>query len=81
MRVRFSPPAHENRYWWTILECDGRFMVCMREHVAGRRPGVEAVGGDGSITVSEANVGGQVGPFRRTISSTDAGLVTFSPVL
>lgn len=56
-------------------------MVCMREHVAGRRPGVEAVGGDGSITVSEANVGGQVGPFRRTISSTDAGLVTFSLAL
>lgn len=38
---------------------------------------VEAVGGDGSITISEANVGGQVGPFRRTISGADAGLLEY----
>lgn len=48
-------------------------MVCVREHVAV----VEAVGGDGSITISEANVGGQVGPFQRTISGTDAGLLEY----
>lgn len=126
VRVRFSPPAHENRYWWTILECDERFMVCVRGHVASRRSGVkgacrpadvdwllaqartqrlidtrplyvavfapevlgssgtyghvaavEEVGGDGSITISEANVGGKVGPFRRTISGTDAGLLEY----
>lgn len=34
MRVRFSSPAHENRYWWTILECDGRYVVCVRERLA-----------------------------------------------
>lgn len=38
---------------------------------------VEEVGGDGSITISEANVGGRVGPFRRTISGTDAGLLEY----
>lgn len=34
VRVRFSSPAHENRYWWTILECDGRYVVCVRERLA-----------------------------------------------
>lgn len=34
MRVRFSSPAHENRCWWTILECDGRYVVCVRERLA-----------------------------------------------
>ena len=38
---------------------------------------VEEVGGDGSITISEANVGGRVGPFRRTISGTDAVLLEY----
>lgn len=33
MRVRFSSPAHENRYWWAIIECDGRFLVCARERL------------------------------------------------
>ena len=31
---RFSSPAHENRYRWTILECDGRYVVCVRERLA-----------------------------------------------
>lgn len=26
--------AHENRCWWTILECDGRYVVCVRERLA-----------------------------------------------
>lgn len=34
VRVRFSSPAHENRCWWTILECDGRYVVCVRERLA-----------------------------------------------
>lgn len=34
VRVRFSSPAHENRYWWTIRECDGRYVVCVRERLA-----------------------------------------------
>lgn len=34
MKVRFSSPAHESRYWWTILECDGRYVVCVRERLA-----------------------------------------------
>lgn len=34
MRVRFSSPAHENRYWWTIRECDGRYVVFVRERLA-----------------------------------------------
>lgn len=29
-----SSPAHENRCWWTILECDGRYVVCVRERLA-----------------------------------------------
>ena len=33
VRVRFSSPAHENRYWWAIIECDGRFLVCARERL------------------------------------------------
>lgn len=34
VRVRFSSPAHENRYWWTIHECDERYGVCVRERLA-----------------------------------------------
>lgn len=34
VRVRFSAPAHENRYWWTIRDCDERFLVCVRERLA-----------------------------------------------
>lgn len=34
VRVRFSSPAHENRFWWTILDCDERFLVCVRERLA-----------------------------------------------
>lgn len=34
VRVRFSSPAHENRYWWTIHECDERYVVCVRERLA-----------------------------------------------
>lgn len=34
VRVRLLSPAHENRYWWTILECDGRYVVCVRERLA-----------------------------------------------
>ena len=51
VRVRFSSPAHENRYWWTILECDGRYVVCAytvadqrngtRGHVKDERSGVK----------------------------------------
>lgn len=38
---------------------------------------VEAVGGDGSITISEANVGGRVGPFSRTIPADKAGQLEY----
>lgn len=34
MKVRFSSPAHESRYWWAIIECDERFLVCVRERLA-----------------------------------------------
>lgn len=34
VKVRFSSPAHENRYWWTIRECDERYVVCVRERLA-----------------------------------------------
>lgn len=34
VRVRFSSPAHENRYWWTIRECDGRYVVFVRKRLA-----------------------------------------------
>lgn len=34
MKVRFSSPAHESRYWWAIIECDERFLVCARERLA-----------------------------------------------
>lgn len=34
VKVRFSSPAHENRFWWTILDCDERFLVCARERLA-----------------------------------------------
>lgn len=34
MKVRFSSPAHESRYWWAIIECDERFLVCTRERLA-----------------------------------------------
>lgn len=33
VRVRFSSPAHESRYWWAIIECDERFLVCARERL------------------------------------------------
>lgn len=34
VKVRFSSPAHESRYWWAIIECDERFLVCVRERLA-----------------------------------------------
>lgn len=34
VRVRFSSPAHEDRFWWTILDCDECFLVCVRERLA-----------------------------------------------
>lgn len=34
MKVRLSSPAHESRYWWAIIECDERFLVCARERLA-----------------------------------------------
>ena len=34
VRVGFLAPAHEGRYWWTILDCDERFLVCVRERLA-----------------------------------------------
>ena len=33
VRVRFSSPAHEDRFWWTILDCDECFLVCARERL------------------------------------------------
>lgn len=33
VKVRFSSPAHESRYWWAIIECDERFLVCVRERL------------------------------------------------
>lgn len=33
VKVRFSSPAHESRYWWAIIECDERFLVCARERL------------------------------------------------
>ena len=38
---------------------------------------VEQVHEDGSITISEANVGGQVGPFSRDITAGDAGELSY----
>lgn len=34
VKVRFSSPAHESRYWWAIIECDERYVVCVRERLA-----------------------------------------------
>lgn len=34
MRVRFSSPARESRYWWTMRGCDERYLVYVRERLA-----------------------------------------------
>lgn len=68
MKVRFSSPAHESRYWWAIIECDERFLVCARERlvlpdglveytVADRRNGIR-----GHVKDERTGVGGACRP-------------------
>lgn len=65
LKAGFSSPAHENRYWWAIIECDERYVVCVRERlalpdgllaytVADRRNGIRGHVPDGRSSVTGA---------------------------